>query len=287
MKKYLKLMRVHHYIKNLIIFLPLIFNGNLFDKDIITKSIFGFISFCLLSSVIYIINDINDIEADRQHSKKCKRPLASGEITTTKAKILMIVLLILSFLSNHFADGLNNFAISLLTVYLIINIGYSFGLKNYPIVDIAILSSGYLIRLLYGSAITSIEISNWLYLTVVCMSFYIGLGKRRGEIIKESQSKRKVLQFYNKEFLDKNMYMCLALTIAFYSMWCVDPLTLSRIDNNMLIWTVPIVILICMKYSLNIEGESDGDPVEIMLHDKMLLFLIFIFGLVMMWIIYR
>ena len=153
--------------------------------------------------------------------------------------------------------------------------------------DIAILVSGFLLRVLYGSEIMGIEISNWLYLTVISMSFYLGLGKRRNELVKSTEgTTRKVLQFYNHSFLDKNMYMCLALTITFYSLWSVDPLTISRIGNSNLFWTVPLVILICMKYSLTIEGNSDGDPVEVVFRDKTLLALILFFGVITMGIIY-
>ena len=114
-----------------------------------------------------------------------------------------------------------------------LNLLYSFGLKNVPVADIAILVSGFLLRVLYGSSITGIEISKWLYLTVIAMSFYLGLGKRRNELEKHGgESTRKVLEAYNKNFLDKNMYMCLSLAIVFYSLWCTDPNTISLYNNN-------------------------------------------------------
>lgn len=285
MKHYLKLMRVHHYIKNLLIFTPLIFGGLFFSSELLLLTVIGFISFSLLASSIYIINDIQDVEADRLHPTKKNRPLAMNAISLTNAKILFIVLLLIVTVIQivFFKDSI--WSIVILAIYFTLNVLYSNGLKHYPIIDISILVSGFVLRLLYGSSITSIEISNWLYLTVLMMSFYLALGKRRNEMEK-STTTRKVLQYYNQAFLDKNMYMCLALTIGFYSLWTVDPVTISRLSNEYLVWTVPLVILICMKYSLNIERDSDGDPVEVIIKDKVLLSLIVAFMCVCMAIIY-
>ena len=146
--------------------------------------------------------------------------------------------------------------------------------------------SGFLIRVLYGSAVTAIEVSNWLYLTVISMSFYLGLGKRRNELDAQGSKSRKVLKFYNHDFLDKNMYMCLGLTIVFYSLWCVDSTTIERYSNSNIVWTVPLVMLICMKYSLNVEGNSDGDPVSVLLKDKILMGMVFLYVLIVLLIIY-
>lgn len=285
MRKYLKLMRVHHYIKNLLIFTPTIFSGYLFEKEIFWSSILGFITFSFLASFIYIINDIQDVELDRLHPTKRNRPLAANVITIKRAKMISVILLVLMALTNIYISN-NVMTWICLLAYLILNIAYSNGLKNYPIIDVTILVSGFVIRVIYGSAVTGIEISKWLYLTVIALSFYLGLGKRRNELIKQKATSRKVLQYYNHDFLDKNMYMCLALTIAFYSLWTVDPLTIERISNNYLIWTVLLVIIICMKYSLNIETTSDGDPVEVILSDKLLLLLIILFSVITLAIIY-
>lgn len=288
MKNYLKLMRIHHYVKNGLIFTPLIFSGNLVNIDLFYKSILSFIAFSLIASAIYIINDIQDVELDRLHPTKCKRPLAANLISIINAKILVALLISIGFLINIYAAEKGIFAWSSLILYFVLNLAYSNGLKNFPIIDIAILVSGFVLRVLYGSGITGIEISSWLYLTVVSMSFYLGLGKRRNELLKskDKNESRKVLKYYNHDFLDKNMYMSLALTISFYSLWTVDPITISRVSNNYLIWTVPLVILICMKYSLNIEGDSDGDPVEVIGRDKILIGMIALFILIVIGIIY-
>lgn len=286
MRNYLKLMRIHHYLKNVLIFLPLVFSQNLFNINLLSKTIFGFFSFSILSSIVYVINDIQDVEKDRRHSTKCKRPIASGAVSIKEAYILAIVIAVVGISLNYFACGFNVGAWIFVIMYLGFNLAYSMGLKNLPIIDITILVSGFLLRVLYGSAITSIEVSNWLYLTVIAMSFYLGLGKRRNELKTEGSKSRKVLKYYNHDFLDKNMYMCLGLTIVFYSLWCVDPTTIARYPKSNLVWTVPLVMIICMKYSLNVEGESDGDPVSVLLKDKILIGLTLLYIIIVLLIIY-
>ncbi len=287
MKQYLKLMRVKHYIKNILVFLPFLFSGQFFQPFYLVRAITGFFAFCLLSSAIYIFNDIRDVERDRQHPTKKTRPIASGAVTVRAAYLLGVCLLAAAAALHMLSRSVEPYAWVYLLIYLLLNIAYSIRLKNVPIVDIAILVSGYVLRVLYGSALGGIEISRWLYLTVLSMSFYLGLGKRRNELIRQDDAaKRSVLRFYNQGFLDKNMYLCLALTIAFYSLWAVDPVTIARVGSENIVWTVPLVILICMSYSLHIERDSDGDPVEVLLGDKLLLSLVALLGLVWIAMIY-
>lgn len=292
-KSIVKLMRPKHYIKNFLIFLPLFFSGELNNINKIIVCILGFISFCLLASVVYIINDLKDIEADRLNPTKKNRPLASGKIKKNEAVILLVFLMIFMFLFNIISFKLNyitlnQFIISLglECVYLVLNILYSCGLKNIPIVDIVILVSGFIIRMLYGAEITQIEISNWMYLTVMSGAFYMGLGKRRNEVIKQGDKARKVLKKYNKEFLDKFMYVCLVLSIVFYSLWTIDGQTIERVGSNYMIWTIPLLMIILMKYSLIIEGDSYGDPVDVLIKDRFLIVLVLLFVFSMISILY-
>lgn len=283
MKKYLYLMRVHHYIKNILIFMPLIFSGGLFEWDSFVRTLLGTASFSLVTSAVYIINDIRDVEKDRLHPTKKNRPIASGAVAPAQAWFLMAVSLAagigLLALSGASAAGY-----ALLLLYLVINIAYSMGLKDVPLLDIAILASGFLLRVLFGAVLTGTEVSEWLYLTVLSAAFYLGLGKRRNELQKRSEGDtRKVLRYYTRDFLDKNMYMCLALLNTFYALWCKD---ITNEGRAYAVWTVPIVILICMKYNLTVEGNSEGDPVEVLLHDKALLALCVVYGIVIMGMLY-
>lgn len=285
MNKYIKLMRVHHYIKNILLFAALACSGQFFNLKKLSSCIIGFIAFCMISSIVYIINDIKDVEKDRKHPTKCLRPIASGLVTTKESYILIGILFLLVLLCNGLIFSIHSSL--LLCLYLVLNIAYSFGLKNIPILDISILVSGFLIRILYGALITDITISNWLYLTVIALSFYFALGKRRNEIKHVGDSDtRKVLKMYPIEFLDKNMGMCLTLANISYALWSMDEKTTALYNNEYLTLTIPIVLLITMKYSLNIEGESDGDPVEVLLHDKILLWLCAIYLAAMFIILY-
>ena len=224
--------------------------------------------------MVYIINDINDIEKDKKHPRKCKRPLASGKVTKKEAYILLAILAII-VIGGSVLMNTGIYSSIILVVYLILNILYSKFLKNIPIIDVICLVIGFVLRVVYGASIIDVEVSNWLYLTIISFSFYLALGKRRNEL-QAGTDTRAVLKYYNKDFLDKNMYMFLTLMIVFYSMWCVDASNIVKFDNK-LIFTVPILMIICMKYSMNIERQSEGDPVEILFSDKVLMALVLIF----------
>ena len=284
LKNILKLMRIKHYLKNGLIFLTLIFNSQLFEIKPLLMTFYGFISFCLISSAVYVINDIKDVEKDRMHKIKKNRPIASGAISIKEAILLFIVLTISSLCINIFI--IKEFSsILLISLYLILNIMYSLGLKNIPIIDVVILVSGFVIRVIYGASITSIEISKWLYLTVMSGSFFMGFGKRRNEIIKQGNDSRAVLKYYTKDYLDKFMYACLVLTLMFYSLWSVDTSTTAKFGENM-IYTIPLVMIIFMKYCLDIEGNSYGDPVDVITSDKILMCMVGILAISMYILIY-
>lgn len=285
MNRYLKLMRVHHYMKNLLVFAALVCSGQLFVPAKLCAGVLGFLAFCAASSAIYIINDIRDCEKDRRHPTKCRRPIASGAVPVRNAACLAVVLLILAAL--FIAPVFKLSAALLLLLYIVLNLAYSFGIKNVPIADITVLAAGFVIRVIYGAQLTEIIISNWLYLAVFAMSFYLALGKRRGELIQVTDGDtRSVLKAYPLDFLNRNMTMCLTLGNVFYALWSMDQVTTAFYHNRLLIFTVPIVLLITLKYSLTIDTASDGDPVEVLIHDRALLLLVLLYLAVMLGILY-
>jgi 4-hydroxybenzoate polyprenyltransferase len=248
----------------------------------------GFIAFSVLSSVVYIINDLRDREKDRLHSKKRNRPLASGKISPQNAKKLMVILL---FILAALMYGMNlsqnmMYAAGILLVYLAVNIAYSFGAKNIPIIDIIILASGYILRVVFGGIIIDTGISFWLYLVITLCAFYLGFGKRRNEIMQQGAETRAVLKGYTYNFLDKNMYVCQTLCIVFYSLWSIDANTIQRLHTSAFVFTVPVVFLILLKYSLTIERDSDGDPTTVLLQDKVLMLLCAIYMVFVFCILY-
>lgn len=287
--QYFKLIRVKHYIKNFLIFLPLFFSGLYSNINNIFICLLGFVMFSAACSVVYVVNDICDVEKDRNHPQKKSRPLASGEVSIKEAYgiIIFLIVFIISIASILLFNGVSYLSLVLTFIYLCLNILYSKWLKNVVLIDVIILVSGFLIRLFLGSVLIDTYVSNYLYLTVIAGAFYLGFGKRRNEMIKSDNSTRKVLQYYNKDFLDKNMYVCLALTIVFYSMWAVDPMVINKVHHNMLVWTVPLIMIILFQYSLIIEKDSFGDPVEVILHNKALLItsLLYIFVIFIVWVV--
>lgn len=284
MRKYLRLIRVKHWLKNILVFVPLVFGGKLFSVEDLLTCVACFMVYSCAASCVYIFNDMGDIEKDKLHPTKCKRPLASGEISTKSATILLCVLLVITGVINYLL--LNTVTSWLIIVlYIVINIVYSKGGKNIALLDIVILVLGYVLRVYYGALAINVVVSGWLYLTIVFMSFYLGLGKRRNELIQLGSNSRKVLKDYTKDFLDKNMYMFLSLTIMCYAWWCE---TVNSVrGNNKMLFTVPVVVVICMRYSMDVESNaSDGDPMNVILKDKALLVLGLLYAILMVIFLY-
>ncbi len=269
MRKYLKLARVHQYVKNIFIIAPLFFSGHITDMSKLLPCLLGVLCFGFISSVIYIINDIKDVHFDKLHPKKCLRPIASGAISVKKAIAFAVVLFVLAVVFSAVLFIKTPYSALYAGVYFVLNLLYTYKLKNIPIVDIAILAAGFMIRLLYGATIIDIQVSNWLYLTVMSISFFLAIGKRRNELknVDSSGATRKSLQMYNFGFLDKILYMFAALTIVFYSLWCINSIMISRGISDMMLWSVPGVIILVTRYCFIMEGSSDGDPTDALLHD--------------------
>lgn len=280
MKAYLKLMRIKHYIKNLLVFAPMFFARSILNFDLWTKVGIGFLAFCFISSIVYIINDIHDIEKDKQHPIKKNRPLPSGLIRVEQAWMLAMVLFIVSGVLIYLVNDL--LAAVILYGYLLMNLAYSLYLKRVPIVDVTIIMIGFILRIIYGGELASIQLSNWLILTVMAISYYLALGKRRNELNRNGNQSRDVLEHYNAEFLDKMMYVMLTLFIVFYSLWTVS----IAESSYLLIWSIPLVILVVMKYSLIIENNSYGDPADVLFSDPVLIGLVLVYGLFMISVLY-
>lgn len=279
MKDRIRLLRPRHALKNFLIFLPLVFGRRLLDAELLGRTVSGFFAFCCLTSVIYIVNDICDAPRDRLHPTKRDRPIASGAVPPAAAAAEAALLLLGAALLTAVTAGRAPECWLCLGAYFAVNMGYSLGLKNVPILDVALLASGFLLRVLFGSAVTGIAVSDWLSLTVIAISFYLGLGKRRGELSCRGDDTRRVLRFYTYDYLDKYMYLSLGLAITFYALWSMS------VAPNM-VWTVPLLICLCMKYSLCIEGGSDGDPIEVIFRSKSLLALATVFAAVVLGILY-
>lgn len=280
MKEYCKLIRVKHWIKNLLIVIPAFFGGVILQPDVMRSLFAGFLVFSFLSSAIYIFNDLCDIEKDRQHPVKCHRPLASGAVSKKESYVLLGILLLTALLLNLFLCWLN-IGLFVPVLYFILNVLYSTTLKNKPVIDLVILVSGFVLRMFYGSFITGVQISNWLYLTLISLSLFLAFGKRRNEKITCGDSTRKVLSYYSERYLNSNMYMYLSIFLVFYALWSVDASSLSG-----MIYTTPLVIVMIMRYTYTLENDKHGNPVDMLLHDKMLIVLGILYALLIFVLIY-
>lgn len=264
MKKYIKLLRVKHWVKNALILLPMVCSYS-FSKENIIMTILAFLAFSFMASFVYIMNDIRDVEKDRKHPRKMHRPIASGKISIPKATFIAIVIFIVSIILNILATRtVFNATLGILLLYLANNICYSFGMKNIPILDVLLLTAGFVLRVYYGAAIVSVPVSSWLFLTVLTASLYLGLGKRRKEF-NNSEEVRPVLRYYDKRFIENFMNISLTLVIVFYSLWTLEQ------ANTLLYFSIPLLIVIFMQYMLFMETGNEGDPVTLLFQHKSLM----------------
>lgn len=279
MIEWVKLLRIKHWIKNLLVLFPILFAQEAMDVDLLLVAIAGFFAFCFASSAIYVLNDLSDVESDRSHPTKKDRPLASGKVNKAAAIVVAVILLVASLVLTWLFAIQVVASMSCIVAYLILNILYSRGLKHVAVVDIAILSIGFVLRILYGGAVCDIPISAWLFLTTLALAIYLGLGKRLGELSRHGSVSRESLKEYTPEFLKRNMDIFMVCGLVFYSLWAigrVDSLDLGySLSSTLIIMSVPIAMFVLLRYNHSIaRGDSDADPVNVIAHDGAILALI-------------
>ena len=227
-----------------------------------------------MASFIYVINDIKDVEKDRNHPSKKNRPIASNKISIKKALVFAIFLIIISLLLNFSITKVFSLATLYLILYLFINILYSFGMKNIAILDVILLASGFILRVYFGAAIINVTVSNFLFLTILNASLFLGLGKRYKEI-QLKNNVRKVLENYNERFLESFINITICLVIVFYSLWIMDH------NNDYLYYSIPILTIIIMQYMLNMYKGEECAPTTIFFQNKFLIITTIIYILYM------
>jgi len=269
--KFLRLIRVHQWVKNLFVFVPLLFSLHLFDLNYFLQTLSAFFVFCLASSAIYVINDIVDIEADRVHPVKKNRPLPSGQITVQSAVITASLLLIVVFwLMMYF----NKEFIFLVVGFIFLNVVYSFWWKNIVLLDIFSIAAGFSIRVLAGAFAIQVPISSWLLLTTMFISLFLGVMKRRSELVLVSEkilknsdpleqtaaTSRKVLAQYSLNFADQMATIAAAGVIICYALYSVAPRTVSVFQTERLIYTTPFVVfgIFRFMYLEYISGKGEN-----------------------------
>ncbi|MCJ7932706.1 MAG: decaprenyl-phosphate phosphoribosyltransferase [Chryseobacterium sp.] len=274
MKKYLKLLRVEQWVKNLFVFVPLFFSGNITNLDLLTKSIFAFIIFSLAASIVYILNDYNDIEADRKHPEKRRRPLASGAVSKSKAVgiligIAVIDVVLVFFAQLYFEEVLWKFG-TIIGFYLVMNLAYTFRLKHVPIIDIFIIAIGFVLRVLAGGYITGISISQWAILLTFVLALVLAIGKRRGELINAQVSgkTRRALDGYNVQFADIALSISITLAIVCYLMFTLSPEVQARFHERVF-YTVIFVVFALLRYlQQTLVYNRTESPTKIVYRDR-------------------
>lgn len=266
---YFNLLRPKDWAKNLFIFIPIFFSGELFDWDIYPKLFLGFIAFSCIASSIYIINDYRDIEDDKKHPVKSKRPLASGAVSKTASLVICILLILFGFIIAYL---IREKFLFVLGIYFVLNLAYSFGLKNIPILDIIILAIGFVLRIKAGAVIAYLGVSQWLNIMVFLLALFMAIGKRRDDVLLKLSSgtdMRKSVKGYNLEFLNVVLALVCAVIIVAYFMYTMSPEVLLRMGTYRLYYTCLFVLAGIMRYlQIIFVHASSGSPTQILYKDR-------------------
>jgi len=266
MMNIVKLLRPHQYIKNLFIFAPIFFSFTITTNSI-SQSLIAFVLFSLIASSIYILNDYMDIEEDKKHPIKSNRPLANGSISKKQAINLFILLSLVSLVSS-FLYNISLFFVLLL--YFILNIAYSLKLKHISIIDIFIISTGFVLRLFAGSVSSEIYLSYWIIIMTFLLALFLAIAKRRDDVLLSNQGKetRKNIDGYNLEFVNASMVLMAAVIIVSYILYTVSNEVIIKFNTEYLYMTTFFVILGILRYmQITFVEEKSGSPTSIVSKD--------------------
>lgn len=267
-KTLLELMRPVQWVKNGFVLAPLLFSRQFTHPDKCENTLLALLCFCLVSSAVYAINDICDRQEDRIHPVKKHRPLAAGRLAVSQAVLASILLLAAGL---ALALSVNTRFLAILSIYILLNIGYSLGLKHLVILDVMIVAAGFVLRILGGSLAIQVPASHWLVLCTILISLFLGFTKRRAELVSLQNNQphsRKVLKDYSIAFLDQVIAMVTGATIVCYALYTVDTRTLDEFGSRAMLLTVPLVIYGLFRYIYLIYHLNEGeDPTASLLRD--------------------
>lgn len=291
---YLRLLRPKDWAKNLFLLIPLFFSGGLFRWDLYPKLLLGVLAFCCLASSIYIINDYRDIEDDRKHPEKSKRPLASGAVSKGAAVVIAVLLVAAGF---FLAWTIREKFLFVAAIYFFLNLGYSFGLKTIPILDVMIVAAGFVLRVKGGAVIAFVPLSEWLNIMVFLLALFMAIGKRRDDVLLKLSSgtdMRKAVKGYNLEFLNVATSLVCAVIVVAYFMYTMSPEVQMRIAHlgpvraggegspgsvYRLYYTCLFVLAGILRYlQIIFVQAASGSPTKILYRDR------FIQASILLWI---
>lgn len=289
-KKTLRLLRISQWIKNLFVFVPLLFSRHLFEAEYSSKVLIGFIVFSFVSSIVYILNDISDVESDKMHPVKKNRPIASGAISVSLAYRIAAVLtictaVILPYTTVYFG--------SVVALYLVINFFYSKSLKHLVLLDVFSIAAGFMLRVIAGAVIIDVYISSWLMLTTMFISLFLAIMKRRSELelVKDEAGSgaatRRVLEHYTVNFTDQIATITAAGVIICYALYTVSERTVKAFGTENLIYTTPFVAFGIFRYMFLVYKDKGENASEILVTDLQMIVNISLYLLSIILIIYK
>jgi len=273
LKNFIQLIRPEQWAKNLFVFLPLFFHGQLFDVSPLLQCAVAFLAFSFAASSIYCFNDIYDVEADRLHPKKCKRPIASGAISVKTAYAVMAICFVLSMIIIFLFGGTAKYMLmALIAFYYVMNIAYCVKLKRYAIIDVLIISIGFVLRVLVGGIATDIWLSEWIVIMTFLLALFLAFAKRRDDVVlyqNTGVSPRKNTNRYNLDFMNQVMTVVSTVTIIAYIMYTLSPDVIERFNSRYIYITAVFVLAGIIRYlQVTIVDLKSGNPTTILLKDR-------------------
>lgn len=259
----IRLMRPHHWLKNALVFAALLFSFS-FSGWALQRAGLTFVAFCLLASAIYVINDLADVASDQQHPTKRWRPIAARLVTGTEAIWLIGGLLVVA---TGILYLLGPKVLLVGGLYLAINLAYSLGLKHIPILDVMLVASGFLLRVIVGALAINVTVSHWIALCSFFLALFVAFGKRRHEMNLAGGRSRRSIEEYTDGFIDQMLSLSATTAVVFYALYTIDPATSARFGPG-LIYTTPLVVYGVLRYYYLIYNRGlGGDPVQLFLKD--------------------
>jgi len=290
MKNLIRLIRPHQWVKNLVVLLPVFFGGALLHIESVYAGLITALCFSFAASSIYCLNDIVDVDDDRRHPVKCHRPLASGAISIAQGYILMFSMFVLSMLSTFLLRQSQLETASVILFYWLLNIAYCLKLKQYAIIDVCVVSFGFVLRILAGGYATSIHLSKWIVLMTFLLMLFLSFAKRRDDVVRMNETGHAPRQNtirYNLTFINQAITITASVTLVCYIMYTVSPETIQNFHTDYLYLTSVFVLVGLLRYiQIAVVDKRSGDPTKVMLHDRFMQFVVLAFGLAFLFIIY-
>jgi 4-hydroxybenzoate polyprenyltransferase len=283
----LRAVRPAQWAKNLFVLAPLVFAGLLADPEAVARGLTAFAVFCCAASAVYLVNDVQDREADRLHPLKRHRPIAAGTLGVGTALAAAAVLALAAAAGTLVLGAA--FA-GVLAAYLALNLLYSFGLKRLVIVDVMVVAVGFVLRVVAGGFAVGVKVSSWLLLCTIFLALFLAFSKRRHELMLlagEAPSQRSVLSHYSPRFLDQMINVVTASSVLAYALYAVAPETVAKFGTDRLIYTLPLVLFGVFRYLYLIyQRPGERNPTEAILADAPFLVNVALWGLAVLWIVY-